>query len=86
MTVMSMYIFRDFRLENCTKIASYAILRHYLTKNVHRCAIRERLEVTVHCDGYCDFSAKNGLDRKYSRSREGIRRYNAQALIFEYQN
>ena len=52
-----MYIFRDFRLENCTKTAFYAILRHYLTKNVHRCAIRERLKVTVHYDGYCDFSA-----------------------------
>ena len=57
MTVMSMYIFRDFRLENCTKTAFYAILRHYLTKNVHRCAIRERLKVTVYYDGYCDFSA-----------------------------
>jgi len=51
-----MNIFRDFRLENCTKTAFHAILQHYLTKNVHRCAIRERLKVTVRYDGYCDFA------------------------------
>ena len=49
---VTMCIFRDFRLENCTKTAFYAILRHYLTKNVHRCAIRERLKVTVDYDVY----------------------------------
>ena len=63
-----MYIFRDFRLENCTKTAFYAILRHYLTKNVHRCAIRERLEVTVHYDGYCDFSRYEVKDSEKTRN------------------
>lgn len=42
-----MYIFRDFRLENCTKSAFYAIFRHFLTNHVHRCAIKKVNHCTV---------------------------------------
>ena len=82
-----MYIFRDFRLENCTKTAFHAILRHYLTKNVHRCAIRERLEVTVHYDGYCDFSAIWGqrLQKNLNNpiDKVGLTDYHMQKFIEE---